>query len=61
MFFKKRKIQNEEKTFLKKFVKFVKSFYKNRALKILLIFFVSSLGGALGNFIGGLQMIRNLF
>ncbi|WP_071130570.1 TraB/GumN family protein [Enterococcus timonensis] len=39
----------------------VKSFYKNRALKILLIFFVSSLGGALGNFIGGLQMIRNLF
>lgn len=39
----------------------VKTFMKNRALKILLIFFTSSLGGALGNLIGSLQIIRHLF
>lgn len=39
----------------------VKSFMQNRALRILLLFFTSSLGGALGNIIGGLQVIKNLF
>lgn len=38
----------------------VKSFMKNRFLRIVLIFFTSSLGGALGNIIGGSQLIRNL-
>lgn len=39
----------------------VKTFMQNRALRILLLFITSSLGGALGNLIGGLQIIRNLF
>lgn len=39
----------------------VKTFMHNRALHILLLFLTSSLGGALGNIIGGLQIIRNLF
>lgn len=39
----------------------IKTFFQNRALRILLLFVTSSLGGALGNVIGGLQIVRNLF
>lgn len=39
----------------------IKTFIGNRFLKILLLFLVSNLGGALGNIIGGSQLIRNLF
>lgn len=39
----------------------VKTFMKNRALKVMLLFFTSSLGGALGNIIGGLEIIHRLF
>lgn len=39
----------------------VKSFFQNRALRILLLFVTSSLGGAIGNVIGGLQIFKNIF
>lgn len=38
----------------------VKTFMKNRVLRIILVFFTSSLGGAIGNIIGGTQLIRHL-
>lgn len=38
-----------------------KGYFKNRALHTLLLFFMPSIGGAIGNFIGGLDLIRNLF
>lgn len=42
-------------------IEHVRTFFKNRALRILLLFVTASLGGMLGNIIGGLQIIRNLF
>ena len=38
----------------------VKGFYKNRLLRVLLVFFLSSLGGAIGNFIAVPAMFTNL-
>ena len=39
----------------------LKGFFKNRVLRILLIVMTAGIGGALGNLIGGLDLIRNLF
>lgn len=39
----------------------IKGFFQNRVLKVFLVVIMSSLGGALGNFIGGFDLIRNLF
>lgn len=39
----------------------LKGFYKNRFLRVLLVFFLSSVGGAVGNFISVPTMITNLF
>lgn len=38
-----------------------KGFFKNRVLRILLVVILSSIGGAIGNFIGGIDMVKNLF
>lgn len=38
----------------------LKTFYKNRILRVLLVFFLSSLGGAIGNFIAVPTLIANL-
>ncbi len=38
----------------------VKGFYRNRILRILLIFILSSLGSSLGTFIGGADIIKSL-
>lgn len=38
----------------------VKTFYKNRILRVLLVFFLSSIGGAIGNFIAVPALISNL-
>lgn len=38
----------------------VKSYYKNRALRVLFIFVVASLGGVVGNIIAGFDIIKNL-
>ena len=38
----------------------LKTIYKNRILRVLLVFFLSSLGGAIGNFIAVPAMITNL-
>ena len=37
-----------------------KAYYKNRALRVLFIFVFASLGGVIGNIIGGLDIIKNL-
>lgn len=39
----------------------VKTIFKNRFLHIIALFFLSSIGGAIGNIIGGSQLIKNLF
>lgn len=39
----------------------IKNILNNKFLKIIVLFFVSSLGGAIGNIIGGSQLIKNLF
>lgn len=39
----------------------VKGFFRNRVLRILLIVMMANIGGVIGNFIGGADMIRNLF
>ncbi len=38
----------------------VKGFYKNRILKVLLVFIMSSLGSAIGTFAGGADVLTNL-
>ena len=38
----------------------VKGFYRNRILRILLIFILSSIGSSLGTFIGGADIIKSL-
>ncbi|MBQ0166341.1 MAG: TraB/GumN family protein [Treponema sp.] len=38
----------------------MKTFYKNRILRVLLVFFLSSIGGAIGNFIAVPTLIANL-
>lgn len=37
-----------------------RAYYKNRALRVLFIFVFASLGGVIGNIIGGLDIIKNL-
>lgn len=39
----------------------IKTILNNKFLEIIVLFFVSSLGGAIGNIIGGSQLIKNLF
>lgn len=38
----------------------LKGFYKNRILKVLLVFFLSSLGSSIGTFVGGADVLTNL-
>lgn len=38
----------------------LKGFYKNRILKVLLVFFLSSLGSSIGTFLGGADVLANL-
>lgn len=38
-----------------------KKYFSNRALRVFLIFVMSSIGGLLGNFIAGLDLVRHLF
>ena len=38
----------------------LKGFYKNRLLRVLLVFFLSSLGSSIGTFIGGSQIVVNV-
>ena len=38
----------------------IKSIYKNRLLKVGLIFVLASAGGAIGNIIGGIELFKNL-
>ncbi len=38
----------------------VKSIYKNRILRILLVFFLSSIGSSVGTFIGGAAIVKSL-
>lgn len=38
----------------------IKAYYKNRALRVLFIFVFASLGGVIGNIIGGLDLIKNM-
>ena len=37
----------------------VRGFYKNRLLRVLLVFFLSSLGSSIGNFVGGSAILVN--
>lgn len=39
----------------------IKTIFKNRFLHIIALFFLSSMGGAIGNIIGGSQLIKNFF
>lgn len=39
----------------------IKKIYKNRVLRIFLVFILASIGGIVGNIIGGLDIIKNLF
>ncbi|EMW5938185.1 TraB/GumN family protein [Enterococcus faecalis] len=39
----------------------IKKIYKNRVLRIFLVFILASIGGTVGNVIGGLDIIKNLF
>jgi pheromone shutdown protein TraB len=55
---KKPKVEDMEK--LNDDVMSVKGFYKNRILRVLLIFFLSSLGGAIGNFIAVPSLVSSL-
>lgn len=38
----------------------VRSFFKNRVLRIMLVFFLASVGGGIGNIVGGLDIIKNI-
>ncbi|EJG4476433.1 TraB/GumN family protein, partial [Enterococcus faecalis] len=38
----------------------IKKIYKNRVLRIFLVFILASIGGTVGNIIGGLDIIKNL-
>nr|WP_253294862.1 hypothetical protein [Enterococcus sp. S159_ASV_20] len=42
-------------------IKSLKNIYKNRVLRVFLVFVLASLGGMIGNFVGGLEMFRHLF
>ena len=37
----------------------LKGFYKNRLLRVLLVFFLSSLGSSIGTFVGGSSIVLN--
>ncbi|TQB37938.1 TraB/GumN family protein [Enterococcus faecalis] len=39
----------------------IKKIYKNRVLRIFLVFILASIGGTVGNIIGGIDIIKNLF
>lgn len=39
----------------------IKKIYKNRVLRIFLVFILASIGGTVGNITGGLDIIKNLF
>ena len=41
-------------------IKSLKNIYKNRVLRVFLVFILASLGGMIGNFVGGLEMFRHL-
>lgn len=41
-------------------IKSLKNIYKNRVLRVFLVFVLASLGGMIGNFVGGLEMFRHL-
>ncbi len=41
-------------------IKSLKKIYKNRVLRVFLVFVLASLGGMIGNFVGGLEMFRHL-
>jgi pheromone shutdown-related protein TraB len=56
---KKPKVQDLET--LNDDVSTFKGYYKNRLLKVLLVFFLSSIGGVIGNFIAVPTMISGLF
>ncbi len=56
---KKPKIQDMETLYSD--VSSVKGFYKNRILKVLLVFMLSSIGGVIGNFIAVPSLISSLF
>lgn len=56
---KKPKIQDMETLYSD--VSSVKGFYKNRILKVLLVFMLSSIGGVIGNFIAVPSLITSLF
>lgn len=55
---RKPKVEDMEK--LSEDVSSLKTIYKNRILRVLLVFFLSSIGGAIGNFIAVPAMITNL-
>lgn len=56
--FHKPKVEDMER--LTDDVSSIKTIYKNRILRVLLVFFVSSIGGAIGNFIAVPAMFTNL-
>ena len=56
---RKPKIQDMETLYSD--VSSVKGFYKNRILKVLLVFMLSSIGGVIGNFIAVPTLITSLF
>ena len=56
---RKPKIQDMETLYSD--VSSVKGFYKNRILKVLLVFMLSSIGGVIGNFIAVPSLITSLF
>ena len=41
-------------------IKSLKKIYKNRVLRVFLVFVLASLGGMIGNFVGGLEMFRHI-
>lgn len=56
---KKPKVEDMETLY--EDVSSIKGIYKNRILKVLLVFFLSSLGGAIGNFIAVPALFSSLF
>lgn len=56
---RKPKIQDMETLYSD--VSSVKGFYKNRILKVLLVFMLSSIGGVIGNFIAVPSLVTSLF
>lgn len=57
-FFKKPKVSDMES--VQDDVASIKGFYKNRILRVLLVFVLSSLGSALGTFIAGASFIKSI-